>query len=432
MEIQDDWRNKKITEEKIMEQLENKSNINKEPNRKEKKNIREWLKKKNIRVWLKIKNIREWLKIKNIRKWLKRNKIFFEIASSFCLTIMSIVTLGVSISFNRSSSKLYEKELEILENDREPYFTIKCEPISGKFEENGYSFTKKLYTVKNGGGLITGAYLLDVGTRAFIKIYDEKAGIQRTFTVNFVDLFEKTEGLISLYDEENKEFQFYRKETEKIDRVEEQLRKRLDKEYRATDKERGYRSSILLEDTITMEYVNYKNEEYHRVYRFFDEGKMILVKEFDPNATEFLGTLSIEGEVEGLVEEINRKIKEKCGYIANSGEMKLMGADLEKENIFSKSKRKIEALNMAKRYLSAFPYSRNGLMEQLESFEQYTHEEAVFAVDNCGTDWNEEAVKMAKNYSILESVTKKDLIEQLEKEGFTHEQAIYGVEANGY
>ena len=71
-------------------------------------------------------------------------------------------------------------------------------------------------------------------------------------------------------------------------------------------------------------------------------------------------------------------------------------------------------------------------MEQLESFEQYTHEEVVFAVDNCGTDWNEEAVKMAKNYSILESVTKKDLIEQLEKEGFTHEQAIYGVEANGY
>lgn len=290
-----------------MEQLENKGNIKKEPNRKEKKNIREWLEK---------------------------NKILFEIVSSVCLTLMSIVTLAVSISFNQNSSKLYKKELEILENDREPYFTIKCEPIGGKFEENGYSFTKKLYTVKNGGGLITGAYLLEVDTRAFIKIYDEKAGIQRTFTVNFVDLFEKTEGIISLYDEENKEFRFYRKETEKIDRLEEQLRKRLDKEYLVAGKEWGYRPSILLEDTITMEYVNYKNEEYHQVYQFFDEGKMILVKEFEPNATEFLGTLSIEGEVEGLVEEINRKIKEKCGYIANSGEMNQMGANLEKGNVF--------------------------------------------------------------------------------------------------
>lgn len=37
-----------------------------------------------------------------------------------------------------------------------------------------------------------------------------------------------------------------------------------------------------------------------------------------------------------------------------------------------KLKRTMEALNVAKRYLSTFPYSRNGLMEQLESFEQHT------------------------------------------------------------
>lgn len=61
---------------------------------------------------------------KCLRKWLKKNKIFFEIISSVCLSLMSMVTFAVSISFNQGSSEIYEKQLEILENDREPYFTI--------------------------------------------------------------------------------------------------------------------------------------------------------------------------------------------------------------------------------------------------------------------------------------------------------------------
>ena len=71
------------------------------------------------------------------------------------------------------------------------------------------------------------------------------------------------------------------------------------------------------------------------------------------------------------------------------------------------------------------------LVEQLE-YEQYTHEEAVYAVDNCGADWNEQAVLSARAYLKSSSFSKNGLISQLEYEGFTHEQAVYAVGQVGY
>ncbi len=89
------------------------------------------------------------------------------------------------------------------------------------------------------------------------------------------------------------------------------------------------------------------------------------------------------------------------------------------------------ALSSARSYLEFSAFSYDGLIKQLE-FENYSHEDAVFAVDNCGADWNEQAVKSAKSYLDTSSFSKDSLIEQLEYEGFTHEQAVYGVEQNGY
>lgn len=89
------------------------------------------------------------------------------------------------------------------------------------------------------------------------------------------------------------------------------------------------------------------------------------------------------------------------------------------------------ALATAKNYISFMPFSYTGLIEQLE-FEKYSHEDAVYAADNCGADWNEQAALQAKTYLELSPFSRDDLIEQLEFEGFTHEQAVYGVEQNGY
>lgn len=89
------------------------------------------------------------------------------------------------------------------------------------------------------------------------------------------------------------------------------------------------------------------------------------------------------------------------------------------------------ALSSAKDYLSFMPFSYSGLIEQLE-YEQYSHEEAVYAADNCGADWYKQAALSAASYLSIMSFSRQGLIDQLVYEGFTKEQAIYGVEQNGF
>lgn len=88
------------------------------------------------------------------------------------------------------------------------------------------------------------------------------------------------------------------------------------------------------------------------------------------------------------------------------------------------------ALKSAQNYLSIIPFSYKRLVEQLE-YEEYTHEEAVYAADNCNADWYEQAKKTAKSYLDIMGFSRAGLINQLEHDGFTHEQAVYGVEQNG-
>lgn len=89
------------------------------------------------------------------------------------------------------------------------------------------------------------------------------------------------------------------------------------------------------------------------------------------------------------------------------------------------------ALQTAKDYLDILSFSYSGLVDQLE-YEGYTHEEAVYAADNCGADWNQQAAFQAKSYLDIMNFSRQELIEQLEYDGFTSEQAEYGVKAAGY
>lgn len=89
------------------------------------------------------------------------------------------------------------------------------------------------------------------------------------------------------------------------------------------------------------------------------------------------------------------------------------------------------ALRTALSYLDTMAFSYSGLIEQLE-YEGYTHSEAVYGADHCGADWNEQAALSAASYLDVMSFSRSGLIEQLEYEGFTHAQAVYGVEQNGY
>ncbi len=89
------------------------------------------------------------------------------------------------------------------------------------------------------------------------------------------------------------------------------------------------------------------------------------------------------------------------------------------------------ALKKADQYLDVVPLSYSGLISQLE-YEGYSTDEATYAADNCGADWNEQAAKKAAIYLELMSFSREGLIEQLKFDGFTYEQAVYGVESNGY
>ena len=80
---------------------------------------------------------------------------------------------------------------------------------------------------------------------------------------------------------------------------------------------------------------------------------------------------------------------------------------------------------------NAVSSAQNYLIGQLE-FESYSTEDATFAVDYVAPDWNEQAAKSAKNYLEFTSFSRQGLIDQLIFEGFTPEQAEFGVVAVGY
>ena len=66
------------------------------------------------------------------------------------------------------------------------------------------------------------------------------------------------------------------------------------------------------------------------------------------------------------------------------------------------------ALSGTLNYLNIMFFSYSGLVDQLR-FEGYTHEEAVYAADNCGADWNKQAALKAKEYLDLMSFSREDI-----------------------
>ena len=88
------------------------------------------------------------------------------------------------------------------------------------------------------------------------------------------------------------------------------------------------------------------------------------------------------------------------------------------------------AVRKAQTYLNLSAFSRQGLIEQLE-YDDFSTEDATFAVDHITVDWNEQAVKKAKTYLNLSAFSRAGLIDQLEYDGVTPAQATYGVAGTG-
>jgi colicin import membrane protein len=84
------------------------------------------------------------------------------------------------------------------------------------------------------------------------------------------------------------------------------------------------------------------------------------------------------------------------------------------------------ARESAESYLRFSAFSRTGLIEQLE-YEGYSFEDASYAVDAVEVDWFEQAVKSADSYLEYSSFSRDGLLDQLLYEGFTQAEAAFGV-----
>jgi len=77
-------------------------------------------------------------------------------------------------------------------------------------------------------------------------------------------------------------------------------------------------------------------------------------------------------------------------------------------------------------YLKFSSFSRTGLIKQLE-FEGFSNPDAVYGTDAQKADWNSQATKSAAGYLKSSSFSRSGLVKQLVFEGFTDAEAEFGV-----
>ena len=169
--------------------------------------------------------------------------------------------------------------------------------------------------------------------------------------------------------------------------------------------------------------------EYDIIYYLFQNKDYLVVVCFAQNQSHIF---KYDHALERIILSItdNASVNNEIQTEANT-EKKDNSISATQENQEKPTEGQKNALSRAESYLKFTAFSYNGLIEQLE-YSQFTHEEAVYAVDHCGADWNEQAEKKAKAYLDRTAFSRNELIEQIEYNGFTYEQAVYGAEANGY
>jgi colicin import membrane protein len=154
----------------------------------------------------------------------------------------------------------------------------------------------------------------------------------------------------------------------------------------------------------------------------------------DEPSTEKASVVEKE-EVEAVKEEVKEEPKKEVK------EVKEVKEEPKKEEVKKEEPKKEEpkltlaqenAIRSAESYLDYTAFSKSGLIEQLE-YEGFSTEDATFALDTIdnNVDWSEQAVKAAKSYLDYTSFSRSGLIEQLVYEGYTNEQATHAVDEIG-
>lgn len=354
------------------------------------------------------KNIieRNTVNLINMRKILEDNKIFLEIISSIFLTLMSIIISYIGVQTDKRGIEIYEKQLEVYEkqleimrSDREPSFTVKCEPVE---QLEGYKCMSEIYTITNEGGLISGAYLSEINKRIIIRIEDAESKEINTFILPVTGVFDPSDNMISPYDNTNKVFTFYSWEIDKLNKLQVDLQQKLKDLYQ--EEADPPRVSVFSENIVNVNYINYRNEKCSQKYQFWDTDRMVIIADSRYEDGIGLSGLDISLVSDSIIQDISESIKERAGF-----------------------------LSWAKGHICGTPFSYNKFLEDLELMNHGPHTDIIYALEHSGADWNEHAKETARIYIALMKIESRDeLIKKLEEDGFTHEQAIYGADQNGY
>lgn len=172
-------------------------------------------------------------------------------------------------------------------------------------------------------------------------------------------------------------------------------------------------------------------DEYNKLQKKYDEQ----TSELEAITSEYNAYKEKMSKFDGLTDEEIDALIEKADEITAEKKAADEAAAAEEaakqDALNSATMSQKNALSKAQDYLAFTAFSYSGLISQLE-YEGFSTEDATYAVDNCGADWNEQAAKKAQDYLDYSSFSRQGLIEQLEYEGFSAEQAEYGVTAVGY
>ena len=178
-------------------------------------------------------------------------------------------------------------------------------------------------------------------------------------------------------------------------------------------------------------------EKYNKLkkdYTSQEESLELVTNQYDSykNQMSAFDDLSDE-EIDALVSKADEILAEKQAKEdeAKKAQEEAAKAEAEKQQkLNSASTSQKNALAKAKGYLGYTAFSYKGLIEQLE-YEGFSSEDATYGADNCGADWTAQADKKAADYMGYSSFSRASLIEQLEYEGFTQEQAEHGASSVG-
>ena len=121
-----------------------------------------------------IKRVKEFFESKTEkgRNFLNRNKIFFEVFSYLFVGVMGIIISYVGWQTNIKTAEIYQRQLEIMENDSEPRFSSELFWIDAENMEYAYK-------IENDGGIASDGIVCPIVICTFLINYRRSKKINK-------------------------------------------------------------------------------------------------------------------------------------------------------------------------------------------------------------------------------------------------------------